>query len=446
MNARCDRTAAGVASAPGVHRVPGPASEPRWRFARLLAAPHRLAFAAAALLMAASALWWAAALLAGLLGRPWSWNLAPGPAHGLLMSLGFMPLFFTGFVFTAWPRWLACPAPRAVELLPAVLAQLCGWLIFMLALHAGPAPGLGRVLGRVLGSFGLAAAAWGWSATCWRMARMLVHSRVAEQAHARVIAAASLLGALCLWGAALALASGATAALRLFGPAALWACVGPVFAAALHRMLSGLTEALPPRLREGPLGGLGLLWLWLGVCGLELLGLVLPPSGWHAGLELAAGLAALALALRWKRLLKPGLRLPAMLHLSWIWLGLALLLAGLSQALRLASGGALSLGLVPLHAYALGFLGSGLLSMATRLACGHGGRSVVADDFIWRLFWLLQLVALLRLAAGLLAALSGPGVAALLGAAALGWAGVSLAWSCRYGRWFGRPRADGRPG
>ena len=35
---------------------------------------------------------------------------------------------------------------------------------------------------------------------------------------------------------------------------------------------------------------------------------------------------------------------------------------------------------------------------------------------------------------------------ALAAVAALGWAGVFVTWSMRHGRWYGMPRADGRPG
>ena len=65
-----------------------------------------------------------------------------------------------------------------------------------------------------------------------------------------------------------------------------------------------------------------------------------------------------------------------------------------------------------------------------------------ADDFAWRLFWLLQVSVLLRLFAALWA--PAQGIATALAACA--WAGCAVAWALRYGRWFGTPRIDGRPG
>src|SRR5690606_41650133 len=133
-------------------------------------------------------------------------------------------------------------------------------------------------------------------------------------------------------------------------------------------------------------------------------------------------------------------RLLAMLHLGFVWLGLSFLLAGASQLLGLQAGvPALALG--ALHALTMGCLGSLLLAMVTRVACGHSGRPLVADNLMWGLFLSLQVAVLLRITGAL------PAVnAEVLVAAALAWAGVVTVWSLRLMGWFGRLRAVGRPG
>jgi uncharacterized protein involved in response to NO len=105
-----------------------------------------------------------------------------------------------------------------------------------------------------------------------------------------------------------------------------------------------------------------------------------------------------------------------------------------------------SFGLAPLHAFTMGFLGSMMFAMVTRVTCGQSGQSLVADDFLWRLFWVLQLAVVVRLAAALLAGAPSAWATPLLSAAAIGWAGVCASWALRYGRRFGVPRTDGRPG
>jgi uncharacterized protein involved in response to NO len=67
--------------------------DPHWRLAWLYAAPHRLALAAGALMLAPSAAWWVVAVLAQSGGHALHFGLPPIVAHGLLMVLGFMPLF-----------------------------------------------------------------------------------------------------------------------------------------------------------------------------------------------------------------------------------------------------------------------------------------------------------------------------------------------------------------
>jgi uncharacterized protein involved in response to NO len=162
--------------------------------------------------------------------------------------------------------------------------------------------------------------------------------------------------------------------------------------------------------------------------------------------ELAAGLGCIALAVRWGLVQSLRIRLLAMLHIGFTWLGVALVLYGIAHAIEAAGGPEAALGLAPMHAYTMGFLASTMLAMVTRVSCGHGGRVLAADGFIWRLFWLLQLAILARLLGAVLMQVDGLWALALILAAALGWAIVCSAWGVRYGHWFGTPRPDGRAG
>jgi len=119
-----------------------------------------------------------------------------------------------------------------------------------------------------------------------------------------------------------------------------------------------------------------------------------------------------------------------MLHLGFVWLGVAFLLELYADPL------------LAVHALGIGSLGSLLMAMVTRVSCGHGGRTLVADDFIWGVFLALQAVAVTRLVAQLW-----PAAAPWLTiAAAWGWMAVVGVWSVRLIRWYLRPRVDGRPG
>ena len=80
--------------------------------------------------------------------------------------------------------------------------------------------------------------------------------------------------------------------------------------------------------------------------------------------------------------------------------------------------------------------------MATRVASGHSGRPLAADDLAWCLYWTLQLAVALRVISALLA--SDGNIVLLVAIAA--WTMATVGWALRYGSWFGRPRVDGRPG
>ena len=158
----------------------------RWRLSRLLTAPHRLGFFSAALMLATSALWWALALATRHAGVALPWAVAPPLAHGLVMAMGFMPLFIVGFLFTAGPRWLGLSDVPARSLRDPVLTMLSGWVVALAGFH----------LHEVLAALGVALVAGGWSAIVLRFVRLLRTSPVADQLHARVIAAAAALYAI----------------------------------------------------------------------------------------------------------------------------------------------------------------------------------------------------------------------------------------------------------
>jgi len=150
------------------------------------------------------------------------------------------------------------------------------------------------------------------------------------------------------------------------------------------------------------------------------------------------------LACVWGLVLSLKNRLLAMLHIGFLWLGLAFLLAGASHWLAWRFGMGV-LGLGPLHALTMGCLASLMLAMVTRVSSGHSGRALVADRTAWGLFWLLQIAVVLRIAAEL-PGLFGVAWVWLLPIAACLWATTMAVWAVRLGGWYGRLRADGRPG
>ncbi|MFA5915342.1 MAG: NnrS family protein, partial [Burkholderiales bacterium] len=146
------------------------------------------------------------------------------------------------------------------------------------------------------------------------------------------------------------------------------------------------------------------------------------------------------LGLRWGLLHSLRIRLLAMLHVGFVWLGIAYALYAADAASIFV--GARGIGLAPLHAATMGFAATIMFAMVTRVTRGHSGRSLEADDATWRLFWLLQAATLLRLASEIWP----PAYAWLVTAAVLAWLAAFAGWAWKYVPAYLRPRADGKPG
>lgn len=429
------------AAPPAPARVPKPppVTGP-WRPSTVMAAPHRLGFFLAMVVLVAASVWWLlvqADRVHGVLGLRAA--VAPTLTHAVVMVFGFMPLFFSGFLFTAGPKWLHVEGYDTPRLLPPLALQAAGWLLWL----AGASLGLGLAVA----GLALACAGLGWMyGLFWRL---IVASPLADRVHAMAVGVGGLVGTLCLAGIGIALLADQPALALALVRTALWGCIVVTFVAVAHRMIPFFTSGVLPMIEVWR--PFWVLWLMLGVAAFEVLAVWVDyaaPSasawpGWTLFVivvETLAGGVLLWLAVVWGLVQSLKIRLLAMLHVGFTWLGLALLYSAASQGLWLATGQAV-LGLGALHALSMGFLGSLTLAMVTRVSCGHSGRALVADNPVWVLFWLLQLATGVRL----LAAVQGmPGWLTLL--AALLWTAVVTAWALRYARWYGTPRADGRPG
>ncbi len=389
-----------------------------------LHAPHRALFLAGATQGLLAMLWWAfdlAARQGGLFPAP-AWPLPPSWLHAVLMSYGFFPFFVFGFIMTAGPRWQGA-APVAGAAYIATFALMgAGWLGFYAALGWAPlfVPSLVLVLS-------------GWCAgliSLWRVAL----APGAGRSHVVTVA-----GGLTFGAALLAAFVGFT----LGGPAWLgqaavrggvWFFLLPVFTALCHRMLPFFSSAAIPQYRVvRPMWALWLLLAAYALHGaLELAGL--PQWTWLA--DLLAALVAFGLTVVWQPVRCFAVRLLAVLHVSFAWLGVSLALQALHGLLLLSGRG--SLGLAPLHALTLGFFASAVIGMVTRVTQGHSGRPLGADNVVWAAFWGMQAVAVLRIAGEFAGGLS------LL--AALGWLAAFGVWYARFAPVYVRPRPDGQPG
>lgn len=441
MNERLAILHPGVARKTAVTTPPhGP--DRRWHLHHLLLAPHRLSFFLAMGVLVSAGGWWALVQFSrvnAMWGLPYA--VSPSLVHAAVMTFGFIPLFFSGFLFTAGPKWLGVQALAARQLQVPLLLQAAGWLLWMAGGH----------LAWPLAVAGVLMAWTGLSWVTWRFWRLIRLSDAEDRLHALTIGTACLVGCLSLAGLVGGLLLEAPAVARASVLTGLWGFVVVVYVTVAHRMIPFFTSSAMPFVAAWR--PFWVLWLMLAAAAMEVLAVWVELDGPLQGsaatvwmlvrgiFELAAGVVLLWLAWAWGLVQSLRNRLLAMLHIGFVWLGLAFVLGGGAQWLGLWAGAPV-LALGSLHALTMGCLASLMFAMVTRVSCGHSGRALVADGIAWALFWLLQGAAVLRIAAAALPSHA----SALLLLTALLWSGLTAVWAVRLGSWYGRLRADGRPG
>ncbi|MBE0623453.1 MAG: NnrS family protein [Burkholderiales bacterium] len=392
------------------------------------AAPHRLFFFLASLLLLLASTWWCVVLVLRLFGAALPAALAPTLVHATAMLYTFIPMYMFGFLFTAGPSWLGVKGPSASELLPTALFAFAGGAsITVLSIVSIPASGAAALL--------LAAC---WARYLLIFARLIRQSTAQDRRHAKLVLAFMLPGVAGLACYALLCFSGDLRWFIWVIVAGLWCFALPAFLIVVHRMLPFFTAAVLPSIAAWR--PFWVLWCFLAACvahgAIEIADL--RPYAW--AVDAPAAVFLLWLSLRWGLLHSLRIRLLAMLHLGFVWLGIAFALSALDGALALT--GNRGLGLAPLHAVTMGFAASVMFAMVTRVTRGHSGSSLTADDATWRLFWLLQTATMLRLGSELWP----QAFAWFITAAILAWLAAFAGWAWKYVPAYLRPRSDGKPG
>jgi uncharacterized protein involved in response to NO len=396
---------------------------------RLGVAPHRLMFFAGVSNIMLAMLWWAAWLVSSrwpqlfLMHYP---PVFPGWLHAFVMQYQMLPCFIFGFLLTTFPKWTKLPEVARPRFVPVGVALVAGQLVTLagaLGSHAAVVAGVALTL-------------LGWTAALAILVPMLWREEGTTW-HARSCVAALALGYLGLvaFGAFLLGASPAwspvSVKLGSFGMALM------IFFTVAHRMF--------PFFAGNAVEGYRVwrpMWLLAGVWAAVALHLALALAQvfawtWIPDAALLA-LTALATWRWWPRGNQPGLL--AVLFLGLAWLPVAMALYTIDDV-AFATGGAFVLGRAPAHALFVGFFGSVLIAMVTRVTQGHSGRPLVMPGVAWFAFVAIQLVAVARIAAELT---RDPYLWFALAAA--GWLVAFAPWTVRLGRIYLAPRADGKPG
>lgn len=335
--------------------------------------------------------------------------------HSHEMVFGFAVAVISGFLFTAVPNWTGQPTPTGAKL--AVLAAI--WLAARVCMVTGPS-----MLAAIVDSVFLPLVAW----SIWRP---LNATRDRNRFFVAILGVLWLAGVLFHLGAAGVVSMSPMAATR-FG----LAIVATIVAIMGGRVIPAFTRnAIPAaRMRHVKrLDGAAILALAAALFG-SVFGMheiVLVPL---------AVLAAVLNAVRlwsWDPWSTRGRPIVWILHLSYAWMPVGLLLMALARA-GIAGSDALAW-----HAIAMGAIGGMIIGMMTRTARGHTGRPLVAD----RPEVVAYVCVFCAAAARVFVPLVWPSVYAwaLTVAAAL-WSLAFAIYFVVYWPWLTGPRADGRPG
>jgi len=176
-----------------------------------------------------------------------------------------------------------------------------------------------------------------------------------------------------------------------------------------------------------------LLAAWLSGC---VLMAILDSSGWllaEAAVAIVMSLSFLFTSLKWGLIRSFSNRMLAMLHLSFAWLAIVFLLFAISGFGYISWS-------APVHALALGFMGTMLVGFVSRVSFGHSGRPLVVSTPLWILYLSLHLAAAVRVTATLV---NWP---ALLTWSAAAWLVLIACWVLMMAPIYLRARADGKPG
>lgn len=376
----------------------------------------------------AGMLWWAAWLCHV------RWQLLPWPAptvyagwlHAFVMQYQMLPSFIFGFLLTVFPRWMNLSPVEPWRYVPVGLGVFGGQLATLLG-------AVGWDAGMVVGPFMTLA---GWIAVLATLGPMLLRE-TGRTWHARACFAALCLGVagLLAWIAFVLGASPAWAFASI--KMGSFALLLPVYFSVAHRMFPFFAGNVVPGYRPWRP-----MWVLAGILSLCLAHLALELRQaiawlWLTDIPLLV-LSAMLCWRWWPRTAAPGLLQVLFIGMAWLPIAFALYSW---QSAAFALTGIFSLGRAPAHALFVGFFGSVLVAMVTRVTQGHSGRALTMPGVAWFAFVAIQIVAALRIAAEF-----GTDTARWQAVAAIGWLLALAPWVARIGRIYLSPRADGKSG
>ena len=395
----------------------------------LVSAPHRLFFLGGACQGIAAMLWW----LLDLSGRfgiffPFlSWTIPPVWAHVYLMIYGFFPFFIFGFLFTFFPNWLDAENIPSRRYLTVFFLIASGTVLFY----------TGLIFSRNLLLLSVLLTLSGCGAGAFTLFRILLSARSPEKTHLTLMALFVLSGAAGDLSFLLWLFLNSPFWLNLALVAGIWFFLLPLIVTVAHLVIPFFSNAVLKNYRV--VQSLPILRVLLG--GIFFRG-VLEGTGMRGYFwipDIVLLFFAVYLSSVWGFWKSVGTKMLFMLHLSFAWFSIALLLDLLQNLIFLWGHETEFMpGFAPLHALTIGFFSSMVIGLSTRVTFGHSGRPVSGGRTIWMLYCVFQIAAVLRVLADFFPSGSFLFIGGYEGSGLL-WIGAFIYWVIKYGPLFWQP-------
>lgn len=393
----------------------------------VLAAPHRLLFLVGSVQFALVVTWWGAMLLDLVgMGPDLEQPIPASLLHAPILLFLVLPAFFLGFLLTVFPRWTGFPDSAPAIYVPVGVAFLLAAIMLWTGLLAAVPP-------VIVIAFGAAATGWIW-ALGWMFGWLVRELRAGRSPtwHGWSIFTAFCAGFGCLIGVIAGLRSLDGMLIHMSNLAGLALFILPVFVTVCHRMVPFFAgNVVKGYLPWRPFWVLAAFWI-ASLAGTGAY-YTSDPGMAAASNAALAGLTGLMLWKWWPGTRAPGLLWVLILGFAWAPIGFAWIAWSGLFAPESARGG--------IHLLTIGFAGSLVIAMVTRVSQGHSGRPLTMPALAWIAFALVQVATVLRLAA----ALSSEALPLLILSAFCLAAGL-LPWAVRAMAIYVQPRVDGKAG
>lgn len=359
-----------------------------WKY--FISMPHHPFFLLGALQSLLAISWWFIDIAGrfGGLYEPISWTVTPAVGHFYLLIFSTFPLFMFGFLMTTYPRWMnGHQIDKELYLTTA--------LILGLGIVLGY---LGLFLGFNLFLMAIALNITGWLVGLYALLKVYFDAERPDITHALITSIVLFIGLILLISYAAGLAHNNFESISIAKIGGVWWFLLPVFFSVSHRLIPFFSNAV---IRDYQMVRPDWV-LWVVTFGSILHGVLeineLKQFTWLVDMPMA--FITLWLSYSWQFMKSFKVKILAMLHMAFLWLGIALLLTSI-QSIFLLLNLPINLNRGPIHALMIGYFGSMLIAMATRVSLGHSGQPLIADSKAWNIFLAIFIAGLLRVVADL---------------------------------------------